>query len=360
MRENTSQNIVQEDNALEVVASKWGVSLVNYFEGKSEVLSIDNYAEFDAEFANWLGESVLHRVEILRFINAWKKADNFGSLKSPFFNEPSNNRRKIFRRFGWGFGIAASFLFVSGIAINLTSAGSEILPRAIVSSGVEGGALEYVYQTQVGSFEDVRLPDGTIIKVNSDTQLKVQMGEGQRLVTLDKGEAFFDVAKDEERPFVVLAGDRIITVLGTRFSVHHQDVNLEIAVEEGLVKVADSESKDGDDVTLLKAGDVVLADPYSGERAVKVAEADINFVMKELSWRDGYVVFDGHTVSQAVAEFNRYNLTKMVYLGSAGDEIRISGRFSSQNISGFTGLLSDGFGYQVRSESEKIIISQKP
>lgn len=361
MRKRKSQQIIEQENALEVVASRWGLSLIDYFEERSEAFNLDEYARSDAEFAQWLDESVLHRVEVLRFINAWNKADNFSELKSPFFSEPSNSKSKMVGKTGFGFGIAASFLLVSVLTVKLIFDTPAITSAPDVFVQAAPASLEYVYQTQVGSFEDVRLPDGTLIEVNSDSHLEVQLSENKRRVTLIRGEAFFDVAKDENRPFEVYAGNRVVTVIGTRFSVHHQDRNFEVAVEEGVVKLGPNKpSNDSRETTILRAGDVVLANPYSSDETLKVAEADIDFVAKELSWRKGYVVFDGHTVSQAIDEFNRYNITKMVYHGASSNEIKISGRFSSQNVDGFTRLLSDGFGYQIRHDSKKVIISQKP
>ena len=94
-----------------------------------------------------------------------------------------------------------------------------------------------VYATELGGHATVPLADGSKIELNTDTKLRAALAEEQRTVWLDRGEAYFEVSKDPNRPFVVMAGDRKVTVLGTKFSVRRDGDRVSVAVAEGKVRV---------------------------------------------------------------------------------------------------------------------------
>ncbi|HEX5776928.1 MAG TPA: FecR domain-containing protein, partial [Caulobacteraceae bacterium] len=75
------------------------------------------------------------------------------------------------------------------------------------------------FQTAVGQRATVTLPDGSSVTLNTDTVVRTRADQDRRLVYLDKGQAFFRVARDRRHPFVVAAGGRTVTALGTAFDV---------------------------------------------------------------------------------------------------------------------------------------------
>src|SRR5690606_85904 len=93
------------------------------------------------------------------------------------------------------------------------------------------------YETQVGGRESVPLPDGSRVELNTDSKLRAAMTGEKREVWLERGEAYFEVKHDRMRPFVVWAGDRRITVLGTKFSVRRAGARVRVAVAVGRVQV---------------------------------------------------------------------------------------------------------------------------
>jgi len=93
------------------------------------------------------------------------------------------------------------------------------------------------YRTAIGEQRLVRLSDGTRVSLNSDSQVVVDYDTVQRRVRLKRGEAFFEVAKDMERPFIVSAGAREVTALGTAFVVRYEEGRTAVTLVEGKVAV---------------------------------------------------------------------------------------------------------------------------
>src|SRR5580658_10396570 len=93
-----------------------------------------------------------------------------------------------------------------------------------VFAGVAGATWLYLqarptFATGVGEQRLVRLADGSTVRLDTDTRIDVAMTGGARRVTLDRGQAFFDVMHDPARPFLVAAGPMTVRAVGTRFNV---------------------------------------------------------------------------------------------------------------------------------------------
>src|SRR5690606_5459811 len=94
-----------------------------------------------------------------------------------------------------------------------------------------------VYVTSPDERARVTLADGSMVTLDSDTRMLARIGSGRRDITLLAGRALFDVAKDPHRPFVVEAGGRTITALGTMFDVDVSPTELRVTLAEGVVAV---------------------------------------------------------------------------------------------------------------------------
>ena len=176
------------------------------------------------------------------------------------------------------------------------------------------------YHTAPGEQFSVTLEDGSRLTLNTDTAIAVHFNEQQRQVELLRGEAYFEVAPNKARPFIVKGGQADARAVGTAFSVRKGDDDLRVAVNEGTVEVtADTAS------TLVKAAQQV--DYKHGHlEAVLNVENDDTF-----AWQRGQVVFDQQPLSQVLAEINRYRSGRIVPIKSAmGDRI-VSGVFNSRD-----------------------------
>lgn len=297
----------------------------------------------------WIAASTAHRVAYLRLAHVWQRADRLGSLQAPAqiqpepIPEPKPNSGNGAWHGGWR--IAAGVLLAVAIGAGVTG-----------WRGQPGHA--DVYLTDIGNSRAVALADGTRVTLNTDTRLAVDMQSGSRQVRLERGEAYFDVAHDAARPFVIDAGTRRVTVLGTRFSVRRDsDGKVSVAVVEGRVRVEPAGPAAANSpaaATILTRNDMELAE--AGRTLVMHKSAAQ--IADELGWRDGKLVFDQMTLSQAAAQFNRYNRKQLVILDPAVGQIRIGGRFETGNVDAFARLLQQGFGLAVESHGDRIAVSR--
>lgn len=311
---------MSEHSAIEERAALW-----RYRQEQPDWSAADQ-AALDA----WLEEATAHRVAWLRMDHGWEKVGRLASLRSPGAPAPAVRQRRWWRPAA----IAASLALATGLGLTATG----VFDRK-------------AYVTEVGGHATVPLADGTKIELNTDTKLRTQLEEAERVVWLDRGEAYFDVARDEKRPFVVRAGDRRVVVLGTKFSVRRDGDRVIVAVAEGKVRV-EAAKADKPPATVTR-GDVVIAD----RAATLVTPKSLERVESELAWRRGLLMFDKSALGEAVAEVNRYNHRKLVVEDEAAAAIRITGSFEAENVDAFARLLRDAFGLVVEEEGDEIRIS---
>ncbi|MEJ1964465.1 MAG: FecR domain-containing protein [Gammaproteobacteria bacterium] len=153
------------------------------------------------------------------------------------------------------------------------------------------------YQTERGERWIAKLPDGSTFTLDAESTLEVRMLRTERLVHLLRGRAFFEVAKDPQRPFIVLAGDRRITSVGTIFEARLQPDSVRVLTVEGQVVVApaDSRGEKGDspqEHLKVNAGEQFLA--QSGLPA-SVSRTD---VAKLTDWQTGRSPFSSNTAAR--------------------------------------------------------------
>ncbi|HEX6859971.1 MAG TPA: FecR domain-containing protein [Caulobacteraceae bacterium] len=288
--------------------------------------------EDQAALEAWIAEDMGNRVAFLRLQAVWTHADRAAALKGARAALTPPLWRRAPMRIAAGLA-AAVVLGAGALGLGLANPG-------------------HAFTTEVGGHATVPLADGTRVELNTDTRLRADITDDHRAVWLDRGEAYFEVAHDASRPFVVHAGERRITVLGTKFLVRRVGPGVEVAVVEGKVRVDPVRQAKAKPAVLLR-GDVAVAH----DEATLLAPRSVERVENELSWRDGMLVFDRSTLSDAVAEFNRYNRRKLVVEGDAAADVRIGGSFEADNIDAFARLLEKAFGLSVEDRGDEIIIS---
>lgn len=208
------------------------------------------------------------------------------------------------------------------------------------------------YRTPVGGLASVPMADGSKVTLNTDSEIRVAVTEKERRIDLRQGEAFFDVAKDPTRPFVVRAGNKRIIAVGTKFSVQHLGEDVRVLVTEGKVRVEDA----GSTLVLIPAGSIAR----TAGSGVLVQKAPPPQVEEFLSWREGYLRFHETSLAEAVAEINRYNSRKISIEDPELAEIRISGTFRPTEYEAFVRVLRDGFSIQAHTDGEGITLTEGP
>ncbi|MEI9904221.1 MAG: FecR domain-containing protein [Asticcacaulis sp.] len=123
-----------------------------------------------------------------------------------------------------------------------------------------------MYQTAKGERRQVALADGSVLMLNTDTKVSVQMGAHDRKLTLDHGEVALKVTHDAARPLTLTAGDTTIRDLGTEFDVLRDAGSVKVAVREGEVSLGHGQT--------LRAGDMSLHQEGRAGNDVSRVDAD--------------------------------------------------------------------------------------
>ncbi|WP_258807293.1 FecR domain-containing protein [Pseudidiomarina sp. CB1] len=230
-----------------------------------------------------------------------------------------------------------------------------------------------LFNTKVGEVSHIRLDDGSQVSLNTDSAIRVTMRSDERHIELLNGEAFFDVAKDANRPFVVATEEQQITVLGTAFNVRQRSDEkvLKVAVIEGRVAVkrrakatspeptaqANAVDPSGSDVAeqFLLAGDIGAFSDHS-----KVIQQQ-QFEQAQVSqtWRRGIVRFDDAPLKNVIKELNRYRQRKIALQGSSVEDLKISGVFHLKNGDAILNAIAATLPVQVLKEQEQIYITAR-
>lgn len=189
-----------------------------------------------------------------------------------------------------------------------------------------------VFTTAVGEQSTFRLADSSVVTLSTDSAVRVDHWTTERRLTLLRGQAFFQVAKDSSRPFVVAAGDKRVTAVGTAFDVRMDPGKLSVTLVEGRVRIA-GPSPGGDRVIEMAAGSrFVAAD--TAEWVVAAVDT-----AKESSWLQGRLVFDGEPLSDVVDEMNRFSQRKLWIADPRVGATPVSGVFKTGQVDAFVAAL---------------------
>jgi transmembrane sensor len=344
----------------------------------------ESWTEQDQQaLEEWLQGSTAHRVAFLRLQAAWKRAGRLNALgaglpegtvpspsnwqSSPFFDPLSQSnssiplpstaeerpqvrggmREKTRRRLQMSFAAAAGLV--------------------IVAIGVGGWRLwpaGKAYETAIGGVATVPMVDGSKVILNTDSKVRIEVNDKARLVQLERGEAYFAVAKDPARPFIVTAGSKHVTAVGTAFSVRRDGADLRVTVTEGVVKFGPAEIEavapeplhpTSTAASLITAGQTVRATADN----VLIQKRPLPQLEETLTWRSGYLTFHETTLADAVAEFNRYNPRRMVIADPHLASIKLSGKFESTQFEAFLRLIQGGFPIIATPKGDAILLTSR-
>lgn len=241
--------------------------------------------------------------------------------------------------------IAASVaVFLAGaiaFGVHTTSA-----PPATTSAASAGRFESHVYHTGATERAVITLPDGSEVLLGEDARLRTIADPGRRALRLEKGRAFFRVAKDATHPFVVQADGRTITAVGTAFEVRVDKGAFAVTLVEGRVRVQTP----------------VAAAPPSGPRAGEPAPASIETtemvagsrlaagpegwsvsrddVEESTRWTRDQLIFEARPLAEVAAQMNLRSPRKIIVRDDAVGRTLISGNFRPGDIDGFASALA--------------------
>lgn len=208
--------------------------------------------------------------------------------------------------------------------------------------------------TGVGELRTLTLDDGSRVHLNTDTRVRVHYDKQTRHVSLERGEALFEVAKRPDWPFIVTAGGREIKAFGTEFVVRRDRKRLSVMLMEGKVTV----STEGQSNRSPPETETFTLVP--GDRVTFVGSAtptlDRPAPERITAWLRGEVALDNTSLADAVAEMNRYSHQRIVADDPALAAIRVSGIFQAGDLANFAQAVARMHHIKVLNQQDEIVL----
>lgn len=262
------------------------------------------------------------------------------------------------RRFAAAIAAALVLALVAGYAM---SGGSWQELQYLKDRARYALAGDTLYRTAVGERLVVSLEDGSVLTLNTDSRALVQYHDGVRGVALMNGQALFQVAKDPSHPFVVTAGGRRVTALGTAFDVRVDDRELEVTLIEGRVTIEPEARGEKPRASLaalrteLTPGEQLVVSAKSTKPVVRKTNVE-----RTISWRDGQIIFDNDTLAYAVGELNRYGKRKVVLTDDRLAGMHVSGAFDTSNTGVFIDMLTAYLPVRVvEADDDRVVLGYR-
>jgi transmembrane sensor len=316
-----------QQGSVDVIAAEWAARL----DGRS--LSDDDARAFDAWVAEHPGNrgAFIRAQAVLAYMDAQFVRDTM--MAAPAVS--ASRRRAL----------------VSGAVV---AAGAVAASVAAVMFRQNDQVLRY--NTGKGQIRDVTLSDGSLITLDTDSKINVELLSHERRIERVSGRALFHVAKDKARPFIVTAGALKVRAVGTSFAVRNwSSAPLEVLVQEGIVDVASPKAANPLRVgaNMRVAMDSVRGGPISVSKVEPAALANA------LAWSGGMLSFEDVKLEVAAMEFARYSDQRIIISDPAIGAITITGLFSAQNPADFATAAGESLGLKVKIKPDAIYLSRK-
>jgi transmembrane sensor len=244
---------------------------------------------------------------------------------------------------------------IAGCAVALTLlAVWRVVPHAQRTAPAPVTTLRF--ETGHGEQATQRLPDASIVHLNSDSVVTIRFSSQERRVELDSGEADFEVAHAPGRAFRVVAGVAEAIAVGTQFDVRLKGGSTVITVARGRVIVAP---------TARGAGSPALADIHLGpDEQVSVAADEWPAApvpvdaQRSTAWLHRQIAFEHEPLERVAGEFNRYSAKQIEITTPTLRKLEISGQFATDDTEAFVAFLRSLQHVRVEVTATRIIVSQ--
>jgi len=290
----------QKNQEIDNLAARWAV------RRDLGTLSSEEEAEFEA----WVAADTRHlgaygRAEAVLFRLERLNGASLDGASSENAHPSRWNRRLILAG-----GVAASIAAAVGVALHL--------PETV---------REKSFSTAIGQIREVVLEDGSVMVLNTNTQIRVRFTQEVRAIDLLRGEAQFDVAKNKKRPFIVSAGDTLVRAVGTSFTVSMLPKRpVQVLVKEGVVEL---QRADAAAAIPVRASANIQAIAPVGAPFVTLAVPEEKLV-RDLAWQQGHIALDNKSLQEAAEEFARYSEVRIVVDPAVSDRT-VTGLFASND-----------------------------
>lgn len=212
------------------------------------------------------------------------------------------------------------------------------------------GTEQMVAEVQI---QEVELSEGSTVTVNSKTKLTYPKNfkKDQRVVSLS-GEAFFEIAKDSQRPFIIHAGEIQVEVLGTSFNVKaYEDQNeIEVSVASGKVAVYRPENPE-EKVVLIKGQKAIF---YKSNTKI---EASVNDNINFDAWKTKQIIFEDTSIPEVVRIINEIYKSDLVLVGTQLNECPVTTTFDNQSLDSILKVLESTLDLKIEQKGKTFEIS---
>lgn len=306
----------------------------------------------------WIARSPAHGTELRRISGLWAGVD---LIIDEVLTEYEAAQPSVLSVLKSGFLVRPASFVAVGAAMAAMISTIVFLPVA-ERPHVALSEQVSIYAVPKGDDLIQTLSDGSVIHLNTDTRIEVDYSDGLRRLNLIKGEAYFDVAHDPDRPFQVYAGGGRVEAVGTEFLVSLSGDDLDLIVTEGKVlfdRIVSDNLAQTTVAPVLNAAEPILVQAGFAarfdEKIAEIASVDSGVIERETAWRQGQFVFSGDTLEYVIGEISRYSETQIVISDPALRDKRVSGVFSTDQINGVISALSLTMGISTDFVREDLV-----
>lgn len=208
------------------------------------------------------------------------------------------------------------------------------------------------YRTAMGEVRRILLADGSVVTLNTDSAIAVDLGRKERRIDLDRGEAWFSVAADASRPFIVQAGLTRVDAPVSEFTLRRQEERADLMVTGGQVRTW-VEGTAAPIPTLVTSGHRLSRD---GDGNAAMASLSAQEARRRLAWREGMIILEGETLAAAAADFNRYNHRRIIITDPLLARQKMVGAFRAEDPESFARAAGVALGAPVAVGPDQIRI----
>lgn len=342
-----------DDSALRATAAQW---TIRRDRGLSATESID--------YELWLAADPRHAVALQRSAAAWSLLDRLPESAAAPVLATATRRRSFWRR-SVVIGSLAAAAALALVAVRFTR--SSALPSPALASTTANAPSSAPRQ--------LTLSDGTVVQLNTGSEVLEQFTAAERRVLLARGEAHFAVTKNPARPFVVHAGNVDVRAVGTAFNVNLKAATVDVLVTEGVVELnrpspavpTDATAAPNAVLPRLTANERAIVSlvptsptsPASLAPAIVVTTATPDDIARTLAWQAPLLRLGGSTLAELVLEFQRRSGQRVILADPALASLRVGGRFRADDLAGFTHLLATTLDLEVEHTADDTLVLRK-
>jgi transmembrane sensor len=320
-----------------------------------ELSTGDIPAERIAQWQQWLAASEAHRAAFDRIQSTWSAVDRFatgtvawpsdaevasdaydGSVPVSVWRSRAATKRSSRRGRAWATWRRRPWM--AGLAASVVAALTALAVVPVIRSMQFAQPVVTVVETASGENRDVQLGDGSVVSAGAQSVLWATLSGDSREVTLERGEAFFRVAKDPVRPFLVKIGATTVAAVGTAFNVRRAGERIVVGVSQGIVKVdarvttAQSAARAQPERTVIRTARLSVGQQLSFDATDGSASIQTVDVIGIAAWREGLLQYRDEPLRSVIADLTRYSAHGIVIANPQIADLRITGTVFANDV----------------------------